>query len=319
MSQTTIEWCDYVFNPWQGCAKVSAGCEHCYAEAMGRRFGVEWGPQAKRQIKMDEAFWDKPLHWNRLAQKKGERRRVFALSMGDWLEDRVELIDPLARLLRTIYLTPFLDWIMVTKRPELWRQRMEPVAGLALTSSCWLNGGADVAIRWLEGRPPANAWILASVEDQEAADRRIPDLLRIPAVKYGLSCEPLLGPIDLRVEECWIAEDHYCLGERLSWVIAGGESGPGARPCNFAWLRSLRDQCQEAKIPFFLKQVGSNPHGEWLHGEPPTYCLSAMTPFGLVNSTKISRCKNGRWKLGASKGNWPGEWPEDLRVREVPK
>lgn len=288
MAKTSIEWADYTFNPWAGCTKISPGCEHCYAAAMGKRFNVSWGDQAQRKIKTDQDFWQQPLKWNATAMNVGERRRVFALSMGDWLDDRVELIDPLTRLLEIIHLTPALNWLLLTKRPQLWETRMRSVTDHAIAA------GYPIAHCWLhEPWPPlSNAWTLVSCENQEAAERRIPALLRIPSIIRGLSCEPLLGQIDLRP---W-------LNAGISWVIAGGESGPGARPCEFEWLRSLRDQCREKNVPFFLKQLGNHPRGEWAYGKPPI----------------SGRHQNGRWKLRGS-GAILADWPMDLRIREFPK
>lgn len=314
MAESSIEWTHYTFNPWHGCNKVSPGCERCYAASIGNCFGVKWGPNEWRKIKTDPAFWEQPLLWNNQALAAGERRRVFALSMGDWLDDQVELIEPLARLLKVIRDTPALDWLLLTKRPQWWTRRMQLVMHLAPTGDQDLNDGSALAHQWLYGTFMPNVWVLASCESQEWADIRITRLLQIPAAVHGVSCEPLLGPIDLQP---WI----HAGPARISWVIAGGESGPGARPCQFDWLRSLRDQCQPVNttgVPFFLKQVGSNPHGDWSYGDPPTYCLTTLTNMGLRDTRELSRCKSGRWKLQASRGNWPGEWPEDLRVREFP-
>jgi protein gp37 len=148
-------------------------------------------------------------------------------------------------MLDTIRRTPHLDWLLVTKRPQNWRT----LVGAAIAQVPGHCDRWDETIGWVAdwicGEPPANVWVLTSVENQECAARRIPAVLEIPAVVHGLSCEPLLGWVDLSP---WI--------DRLDWVIAGGESGPDARPSHPGQFRSLRDQCQEARVPFFFKQWG---------------------------------------------------------------
>ena len=146
-----------------------------------------------------------------------------------------------------------------------------------------------------------NVWLGVSVEDQESADKRIPLLLRTPAAVRWVSYEPALGPVDFsQTIPCgyYCAEsvghvDHGPNGNlgSIGWIVAGGESGPKARPSDLAWYRSVRDQCKEARVPFFMKQLGRNP------------------------------VENPIWKGGPinnRKGDDPAEWPEDLRIREYP-
>lgn len=259
MGISAIEWTYYVFNPWIGCTKVSAGCKHCYAETlMDKRYGrVKWGPAGVRK-RTSEANWKKPLTWDRKAKAAGERRKVFCASLADVFEDRPELVEWRDDLFDLIHITPHLVWLLLTKRPENVIRMMD---GYDFNKSIFHLH---------------NIWIGTSVEDQETADERIPHLLQIPAKIRFLSCEPLLGPVDLwrfGDDEMGFATqwDHrgtypfyQALGWEgsktirpgIDWVIAGGESGPNARPMHPAWARSLRDQCQAAGVPFFFKQWG---------------------------------------------------------------
>lgn len=227
-TDTTIAWTDHTFNPWMGCSKVSPGCDHCYAEALGKRTGrVQWGDEAERVV-TSAAYWRNPIKWNVAAEAEGRRHRVFCASLADVFEDRDELHAPRIRLLGLIESTPWLDWQLLTKRPENVRRL--------------------VMERWNFGAWPCNLWIGTTVEDQQRANERIPELLAIPAVVRFLSCEPLLGPLDL---SRW-------LGRRpgIDWIICGGESGAGHRPLNLDHARDLRDQAHAAGVAYFFKQVG---------------------------------------------------------------
>lgn len=279
--ETKIEWADATFNPWIGCTKLSPGCANCYAEElMDKRYGrVNWGKGNPRS-RTSEANWKLPLRWNRKAgadllsaahilrdEKAGNhniewakavrRPRVFCASLADWLDPEVP-IEWLAEMLDTIRRTPHLDWLCLSKRPELWGERISSVrsylsnvaphtAQISWTAS-W---GDDVSI-------PSNVWVGTSVEDQKRAEERIPELLRIPARVRFLSCEPLLGPVDLHtLYEGGSPNNLTALDSGLiHWVICGGESGPNARPMNPDWARSLRDQCRAAGVAFFMKQMG---------------------------------------------------------------
>lgn len=287
-----IEWCDHTFNPWEGCTKVSPGCAHCYAEARNRRFagGVNWGPGAPRRH-TSPANWKQPLAWEREAADlyilrahqtgagepiRFQRPRVFCASLADWLDDEVPAAW-LAELLDLIRSTPHLDWLLLTKRPQLWRPRMEQVVALEIADG---PSGADqcygvaLAAAWLNGLAPANVWVGTTVEDQTRADERIPALLEIPAVIRFLSCEPLLGALDIEEyldDQC---DGGYILGSApIHWVICGGESGPKARPMHPAWARELRDQCASTSVPFLFKQWG-----EWLPCERVGDKITCTTP-----------------------------------------
>lgn len=224
-----IEWTTHTFNPWWGCVKVSAACKHCYAESWAKRVGQDiWGAKAPRRF-FGEKHWSEPLRWNLEAGRSGNRARVFCASMADVFESRPELDIWRTQLWELIGKTPNLDWLLLTKRPELVSSAVP-----------WGN-------RW-----PGNVWLGTTVEDQERADERLPVLTAIPAAVRFISAEPLLGGIDIRT---W-------LGDGLDWVITGGESGPKARPSSPSWFRDLLNQCMEASVPFHFKQWG-----DWAPGQ----------------------------------------------------
>ena len=224
MEASKIEWTDCTFNPWIGCSKVSAACRACYAETlMSKRYKrVEWGP-GKPRLRTKEATWAQPRAWNRKAEKNGTRLRVFSASLADIFDAEVpeEWRDDFWSLVSE---TPHLDWLVLTKRPE----NIKP-----MLPNDWGTG-------W------SNVWLGTTVEDQGAADARLPQLLEVPAVVRFLSCEPLLEPVILR----------GCTG--LDWVIAGGETGADARPTDPTWVRLLRAQCLGSRTAFFFKQWGDH-------------------------------------------------------------
>jgi protein gp37 len=223
-----IEWTHHTFNPWWGCVKVSAACDHCYAETWAKRLGEDiWGAKSQRRF-FSDAHWNDPVKWNKEAETAGERRRVFCASMADVFENRDDLIAPRSRLFNLIEATPHLDWLLLTKRIHL-------VAKLIPT-----------------GRKLAkNVWLGTTVENQDSAKKRIKYLLKFtePAVRF-LSCEPLLGSLDLSP---WLGPQKEA---RLDWVIAGGESGAGSRPMNPEWVIDLQAQCERSKVAFHFKQWG---------------------------------------------------------------
>ena len=246
-----ISWTDHTFNPWWGCVKVSPGCANCYAETLSNRFGSLWGKDAPRRF-FSQKHWDEPLKWNRKAAAAGKTAKVFCGSMCDIFEDRPDLEEHRTRLFDLILQTPHLTWLLLTKRAEnmarLLPQSWKPIS--------------------LSNSFPKNVWLGVTAENQAAADKRIPLLLEIQAPVRFVSCEPLLGPVDLtELGEVDSAATYNALtgefsgntdgrGPVLDWVIAGGESGAKARPMHPDWARSLRDQCRATDIPFFFKQWG---------------------------------------------------------------
>jgi protein gp37 len=289
MAQTKIEWTatprpdgtfapGYTFNPWLGCTKVSPGCAHCYAEAMMDTHyrKVKWGPTGERKRTSPE-YWKQPLKWQRAAEAAGERRKVFCGSLCDVFEENIEVLMWRYELMELPAQTPNLDWLFLTKRPE--------------------NIRGFVPIGWLWGdRFPRNVWVGTSVENKAMADQRIPYLLKIPAPVRFLSCEPLLGPIELPSD--WLdPADTLNWDDTVNWVIVGGESGREARNSQVEWIEELRDQCAAAGVPCFVKQLGSNAYA---HDE-------AMGASAYLDG------------ICHPKGGDPNEWPEGLRVRQWPK
>lgn len=243
----------------------------CYAETFAKRTGNDvWGKDAPRRL-FGERHWNEPVRWNRTAlDDLGRPRRVFCSSMADVFEDRRDLDVERLRLWRLIEQTPNLQWQLLTKRPE-------NVAAL---------------VPWGDEWPP-NVWLGTTVEDQRRAEERISHLLDVPAKVRFLSCEPLLGSVDLGLIDHRGHERDYdggyeyvCLDcstddetarwftrepTPIDWVIVGGESGPKHRPLDLDHARRLRDQCLTAGVPFFFKQVGGRTPkagGDLLDGVP---------------------------------------------------
>lgn len=242
-----IEWTDHTFNPWWGCTKVSPACDNCYADTWARRVGLDvWGAGKPRRF-LSDAYWRQPRRWNAEAQRSGRRARVFCASMADVFEWKRGLSYWRHRLWDLIDETPCLDWLLLTKRPHLVR-RLTP----------WND-------HW-----PDNVWLGATVEDQRWVDKRLPHLAEIPARTRFLSCEPLLGEIDLGQ---WLQRN------AIHWVIAGGESGPRARPSDPAWFSVIRDQCAIHDTPFHFKQWG-----EWA----PLDALPGVLPRSVFDDESLS-------------------------------
>jgi protein gp37 len=249
MAETSaIEWTDSTFNPWIGCTKISPACDHCYAEALmdKRHHRVEWGGERSRT---SPGNWLQPRRWQKQAAafraEHGRRQRVFCSSLADVFDNQVptEWRDDLWSLIRD---TPDLDWQLLTKRPQ--------------------NIGKMLPAFW--GDVKGHVWLGTTVEDQKRADLNIPHLLQHDSAIRFISAEPLLGPLQIpeyMPNPLWNGLDSWKQPE-INWVIAGGESGPQARPSHPDWFRSLRDQCAAAGVPFLFKQWG-----EWAPGECATH------------------------------------------------
>ncbi len=316
--RTEIEWADHTWSPWRGCTKVSPGCANCYAETISRRNPAvlgSWGKGAQRVISKS---WGLPYRWNRAHESGRSVRPTVFPSLCDWLDDEVP-IEWLARFLALIHATPNLNWLLLTKRPENWKRVDEAwrVGNLLMPVRLWLA-------RWHDGNAPDNVWFGASVEDQERANDRVPELLQIPAKVRWLSVEPMLGPVNLsrvafkktgtfqnalndragsRAEEMFGADFRV---NRVDWVVIGGESGPKARGCDVKWVRSLISDCRLASVPVFVKQLGSRPFRSW--DGPPGNTIP-----------EIAATIGEGWSFDHPKGGDPIEWPSDLRVREFPE
>lgn len=282
-----ISWAPATFNGWLGCVEVSPACDRCYARTLVERYQwAKWGKDEPRH-RTSAAYWRKPLAWNAQAAKAGERLRVFAFSLADVFEDRRDLDPWRADLYRLIEGTPYLDWMLLTKRADCIERLLPPA--------------------WL-AEPRNNVWLGVTAENQRRAEERIPALLGVPAVVHWVSAEPLLGPVDLRP---WLAGAEQPVtddemdapdgavvdGEErvggtwrrvkgVDWVICGGESGAGARRMDPEWARDLLRQCRARGAAYHMKQKGE----------------ALAREMG---------CKERAGKDAA-------EWPEDLRVQEFP-
>lgn len=266
---SSIEWTDHTFNPWWGCSKVSPACQHCYAEAWAKRVGQNvWGSQSSRRF-FGEPHWREPSRWNAEAERSRVRRRVFCASMADVFESRSDLKSERERLWELIEATSWLDWLLLTKRPQSIR-RFAP----------WTK-------EW-----PENVWLGTTIENQKWAAIRLPQLLQFPATRRFLSCEPLLGPLNLTK---WTTRRPRNL-HPIDWVIAGGESGPNARAMLPGWARNLRDQCRSAGIPFHFKQ--------WGHWAPAQKKAESARAFWdevegkLINMEPLGKKSAGRFLDG---------------------
>jgi len=220
MAETTaIEWCDCTFNPWVGCTKISRACDHCYAESWAKRAGSPelWTGMRRRT---SDANWRQPIKWNKAAAAAGTRPKVFCASLADVFDNQVPDIWR-SDLFAMIEDTPHLDWLLLTKRPQ--------------------NIAKMLPDDWGAGYP--NVWLGTTVESHDEDRKRTHHLRSVPAAVRFLSMEPLLEKTlpDL---------------DGIHWVIAGGESGSGARPSHPDWFRALRGHCAAAGVPFLFKQWG---------------------------------------------------------------
>ena len=213
---SSIEWTQATWNPVTGCTKVSPGCKHCYADRMATRLKAMGNPRYTHgfRLTLHEDLLDLPLRWRR-------PRTIFVNSMSDLFHEDVPL--------------EFIQSVFATMQAAHWHVFQ------VLTKRSARLAELQSQLPW-----PANVWMGVSVEHQDYV-WRIDHLRTVPAAVRFLSCEPLLGPLDLDLRG-------------IDWAIVGGESGPGARPMDLDWARSIRDQCQAAGVAFFLKQLGGTIH-----------------------------------------------------------
>ena len=262
MGATSIEWTDTTWNPVTGCTKVSPGCDFCYAETMTRRFPAR-GPFETVQLHPDRL--DQPLRWK-------NPRMIFVPSMGDLFHREVPW-DFIVRVFDVMVCCSWHTFQVLTKRPgrmAYFAEHIWPKAGgRSERPDPTAENFKNRPIRW-----PGNVWAGTSVESQKYAPR-LDVLAKVPASVRFCSYEPALGPVDFRP---WL--------DTLSWLIAGGESGPGARPADPEWFRQARDQCQVAGVRFFFKQAGSVLAKEW--------------------------------RIADRKGGDITEWPDEFKVRQFP-
>lgn len=320
MSATDIEWTDKTWNPVRGCSMAkgseTGGCLHCYAARFaardlpglkspttGKAFAriLPSGPRWTGDVELIESKLLEPLSWRKPA-------RVFVNSMSDLFHH--ELLDyDVDRVFATMAMAPQHTFQVLTKRPErmaAYLNRPGKVADIAVEvfkRFTTLRESDRESRKAVKVWPLPNVWIGTSVENQATADERIPLLLQAPAAVRFISAEPLLGPVDLRE---WLTHDEpFKTDAMLDWCIVGGESGPGARPCDVSWIRSIVAQCQSAGVAAFVKQLGAQPFGA-MHRDSETAWRGPV-----LNLDWKSRVRN-------RKGGDMAEWAEDLRVREFP-
>jgi protein gp37 len=298
-----IEWTGKTWNPIVGCTKVSAGCKNCYAEVMHGRLTAMGQPKYAdpfRTVRTWPAHLDIPL-------RRKKPTDYFVNSMSDLFHKDVPN-EYIAAVFGVMAACPQHTFQVLTKRAERlewfgWLREGAWAPGSIFTSAAWEMGdGSDADVDRLfdtmcnrsghqNGLPPwplPNVWLGVSVENADHLDR-IDHLRRTPAAVRFLSLEPLLGPLqDLDLDG-------------IHWVIVGGESGPGARPCDVSWIRDIVRQCRVAGVPCFVKQLGANPY-QFRRPSGAPDDGGDMAPLHLKHH----------------KGGDPSEWPEDLRVREMP-
>lgn len=308
-TNTKIQWTDRTWNFVRGCARVSPGCENCYAERTAYRFngkgqpyegltvlgkrGPRWSGEARF---VTDALWQ-PLKWR-------DPAKIFCNSMSDVFHEDVT-DEQIAAACGVMAACPQHTFQLLTKRADRMCELMNRLtrqdvlmAALDLERETHAKGDAgplhvkqcaDPDGPW----PLPNIWLGVSCEDQQRADERIPLLLQTPAAVRFVSAEPLLGPVtfDPNTLGC-VGHLASTFGNPLiNWVIVGGESGPGARPCNIDWVRSIATQCNDAGTACFVKQLGRFSYAE-------------------TSSVPVTTDR---------KGGDMAEWPSDLRVRQFPE
>jgi protein gp37 len=359
VADTAIQWTDRVWNPVGGCALVSEGCRNCYAMRQAHRFSGPGGTyEGLTKLTSKGPTWTgaarfvpeklaEPLSWRKPA-------RVFVNSMSDLFHDDVTN-EQIAAVFGVMWACPQHTFQVLTKRParalawfrwagmmvgsngftgERSAQAVDPLMSCQIQAS---RHGAVLGAYRLGERPSTwplpNVWLGVSAENQEAFDERVENLMACPAAVQFLSIEPMLGPVNIerflyrasRFDYIWhdnpmSRDDH----PERQWVIVGGESGNGARPCDLAWLRSIVEQCREAGIACFVKQLGSRPqdaalrdvvcNGKRHYTRPaadPSLAEAATTP-GYSVATHVLQLRD-------RKGGDMADWPESLRVRQFPE
>ncbi len=293
-SSTKIEWTEATWNPVVGCTAVSEGCRNCYAATLaGTRLKHSRKYRGLTRVKGWGAVWSgtvrtfddhtltAPLRWKK-------PRMVFVPSMGDLFHEDVpvEFID---KVFAVMALCPQHTFQVLTKRPGRMAEYLNAEPWNSIVERSWETGVPSAGDRLseyiLDGDPPwplPNVWLGTSIENQATADERTVELVECPAAVRFVSCEPLLGAIDLLVKtDAFLSSnggmEHPANG--IDWVIVGGETGPGARPMDPDWARSIRDQCKAAGVPFFFKKMG---------GGKPTPADLAIREYPLRATEKVS-------------------------------
>lgn len=309
---TSIEWTEQVWNFLRGCRRVSEGCTNCYAERQAIRHAGPGGPyEGLVKSTPNGPRWTGEISFHEEILLAPLRRKkpttYFVNSMSDLFYERVQE-EWLDKAFAVMALTPQHTYQILTKRPERMRSYFNDsdkwceVLRLATTMGK-LSGAVATKFAFQGADSLPNVWLGVSVEDQKTADARIPLLLDTPAAVRWMSAEPLLGKVDL-----WAPRYQKPNGglsgaishswkPALDWVVVGGESGPGARSFDIGWCRLIIQDCRAANVPVFVKQLGAAPF------EPARYQI--VGDAGLY--------------LNSRKGSDMAEWPEDLRIRQMPE
>lgn len=313
--KTGIEWTDATWNVVSGCTRVSEGCERCYIERTppfrmeGRRFD---GPQigATTGVRLHEDRLALPLKWR-------APRRIFVNSLSDLFHGEVP-DDLIAKVFAVMALAPRHAFQVLTKRPGRMRSLLtdEDFAESAAFAIVDLvlagHDGSHLPELLGDWWPLPNVWLGTSVENQHWADVRIPHLLDTPAAVRWISAEPLLGPVTFRWAKWKPLRGGWHLDalRDIDWVVAGGESGLGARPMHPAWARDLRDQCVEAAVPFLFKQHGEyisyanggRPDGAfrspWFERAPDAWVSESGAVADEATATAEGGSWHGVWRVG---------------------
>ena len=315
-----IEWTNETWNPVIGCSKISEGCENCYAEKMAFRLAhMEWSNDYRKLnycnvICPDTKKWTgktqfvkeaitKPLEWKK-------PRKIFVCSMGDLFHETISF-ESIDMLMAIITCSPQHTFQILTKRPErmleyFTQDKRKLIEGwedasyeIGISDK---NGEPDGAACYIYNRsqdewPLKNIWLGVTCENQQRTNERLPVLLKIPAAKKFISCEPLLGDIDFYKFSSSLPSDknHPWRNEAIlfgiDWLIVGGETGTNASPMHPDWARNLKYQCIPAKVPFFFKGWGEYaPHMAYLNKSIKTVCH---------NTIEYNMCKVGKTKSGS--------------------
>lgn len=315
---TTIEWTNKTWNPLVGCSKISEGCRNCYAIKEAHRLAGNPNPKISSVYQgLTERRGDR-TEWTGLVKFIPERLEVplktrkptmwFVNSMSDLFHESVT-DEQIARIWDVMAATPQHVYQVLTKRPQRMLEWVKRCSHHPQQWSITHNGnqpmpyGDGIIVGDAEKWPLPNVWLGVTVENQKAADERIPLLLQTPAAVRFLSCEPLLEEVDLQL---WarqtlkglqlegLPQQGEIVEPGIDWVIVGGESGSKARECHTHWIQSLVRQCNDAHIPCFVKQMGSN-------------CLTSQE-----HSQGIAWPPPG-------KGGDITQFPKDLQVRQFPQ
>uniref|UniRef100_A0A6M3LIL0 Uncharacterized protein n=1 Tax=viral metagenome TaxID=1070528 RepID=A0A6M3LIL0_9ZZZZ len=274
---TKIEWAEATWSPITGCTPISEGCQNCYAKRMATRLKGRFGYPKDDPFRVTfhpERLYE-PLKWKK-------PRHIFVVSMGDLFHEDVEK-EWLDTIFHTMACNPRHTFLILTKRPKNMLDYWMGEIRIPNAPPGWTIKKA--------GKPYSKVldhiWLGVTAENQQRADERIPILLQIPAAKHFVSIEPMLSEIDLAIDIGHGVGDLAI--DRLNWVILGGETGPRARPMHPDWVRSVRDQCQAAGVPFWFKSWGSRPY-------PPNTDISYLVDAGYdpYGTAKGNNCLDGR-------------------------